>query len=257
MPASPSLAARAEAVLNQLAQVEAQEADRQARLEIENARQRASSSRQALKDALDAIPVLAEFGVPAPPIPSQTLTDLAAARRTLRTAATAIVGAPVDVIARRVRSSSVNQALETAEKTRRYLDSALNRSVEKKRQEILPAGIDKPMIHYPGASYTAGRSVGATADPAAAQGREPRSGRTSAAAPGTSRRGRVVDRGTATARRGPRPPAPGGPRLPAAGRDRGRCSLVAAHAAWSSGGWVTRRTPPASGSCCADERSRP
>ena len=36
MPASPSLAARAEAVLNQLAQVEAQEADRQARLEIEN-----------------------------------------------------------------------------------------------------------------------------------------------------------------------------------------------------------------------------
>ena len=36
MPASPSLAARAEAVLNRLAQVEAQEADRQARLEIEN-----------------------------------------------------------------------------------------------------------------------------------------------------------------------------------------------------------------------------
>ena len=154
MPASPSLAARAEVLLNRLAQVEAQEADRQARLEIENARQRASNSRQALKDALDAIPVLAESGVTAPPIPGQTLSDLAAARRTLRTAATTIVGAPVDVIASRVRSSSVNQALEAAEKTRRYLDSALNRSVEKKRQEILPAGIDKPVIHYPGASYT-------------------------------------------------------------------------------------------------------
>ena len=36
MPASPSLAARAEALLNRLAQVEAQEADQQARLEIEN-----------------------------------------------------------------------------------------------------------------------------------------------------------------------------------------------------------------------------
>jgi hypothetical protein len=159
MPASPSLAARAEAVLNQLAQVEAQEADRQARLEIENACQRASNSRQALKDALDAIPKLAEFGVPAPPITSQTLTDLAAARRTLRTAATAIVGAPVDVIASRVRSSSVNQALEAAEKTRRYLDSALNRSVEKKRQEILPDGIDKPIIRYPGASFLVGAQL--------------------------------------------------------------------------------------------------
>jgi hypothetical protein len=153
MPASPSLAARAEVVLNQLAQVEAQEADRQARLEIENARQRASGSRQALKDAQDAIPVLAESGVPTPPIPGQTLTDLAAARRTLRKAATDVVGVSVNEIARRVRSRSVNQALETAEKYSRYLDSALNRSVEKKRQEILPADIDKPVIHYPGVSF--------------------------------------------------------------------------------------------------------
>jgi hypothetical protein len=153
MPASPSLVARAEIVLNQLAQVEAQEADRKARLEIENARQRASGNRQALKDALDAIPVLAESGVPAPPIPSQTLTDLAAARRTLRTAATAIVGVQIDVIASRVRSNSVNQALEAAEKYSRYLDAALNRSVEKKRLEILPDGIDKPIVLYPGGSH--------------------------------------------------------------------------------------------------------
>ena len=84
MPASPSLAARAEALLNRLAQVEAQEADRQAQLEIENARQRASSSRQALKDALDAIPVLAESGVhrtadpqPDPQRPGRGAEDLA------------------------------------------------------------------------------------------------------------------------------------------------------------------------------------
>jgi hypothetical protein len=154
MPARPSLAARAEVLLNRLAQVEAQESDRQARLEIEKARQRAGSSRQALKDAMDVIPVLVECGVTRPQIPGQTLSDLAGARRTMRTAATTIVGAPVNVIASRVRSSSVNQALEAAERFSRYLNSALNRSVEKKRLEILPPGIDQPIILYPGASYT-------------------------------------------------------------------------------------------------------
>ena len=154
MPASPSLATRAEVLLNRLAQVEALEADRQAKLAIENARQRAGSARQALTDALDVIPVLAESSVTLPTMPGQTLSDLAAARRTLRTAATTIVGAPVSEIASRVQTNSVNQALETAEKTARHLDSALNRSVEKKRQEILPPGIDKPVIHYPGVSYT-------------------------------------------------------------------------------------------------------
>src|ERR1700722_13599076 len=120
MPASPSLPERAEILLNQLAQVVAQEVNEQAQLEIENARQRASGSRQALTDARDAMDVLAASarrprraagdamdvlaasGVTAPPIPTQTLTDLAAARRTLRTTATAIVGAQVDVIASRV-----------------------------------------------------------------------------------------------------------------------------------------------------------
>ena len=153
MPAPLSLAARAEALLNRLAQVESQEADRQARVEIERARQRAGNSRLALKGALDVIPVLAESGVTPPQIPNQTLSDLAGARRTLRTAATTIVGAPVGAIASRVRSASVNQALEAAERFSRHLEAALNRSVEKKRQEILPPGIDEPIIRYPGASY--------------------------------------------------------------------------------------------------------
>ncbi len=133
MPASPSLATRAEILLNRLAQVEAQEADRLAKLAIENARQRAGSARQSLTDALDVIPVLAESSVTLPAMSGQTLSDLAAARRTLRTAATTIVGAPVSEIALRVQTNSVNHALETAEKTARHLDSALNRSVEKKR----------------------------------------------------------------------------------------------------------------------------
>ena len=154
MPASPSLAARAEALLNRLAQVEAQEADRQARLEIETARLRASSSREALKDALGVIPVLAESGV------APTADPRASTRERPGRGADGhcgqrppvIVGAPVGEIASRVRSNSVNNALETAEKFSRSLESALNRSVEKKRQEILPAEIDQPIIAYPGAS---------------------------------------------------------------------------------------------------------
>jgi hypothetical protein len=149
MPESPSLAARAEALLNRLAQVEAQETDRQARLEIERARLRAGRSREALKDALGVIPVLAQSGV-APVIPPAI--DLAGARRALRATATSLVGAPVSEIASRIRSNSVNNALETAEKFSRSLESALNRSVEKRRQEILPPKVDQPVIAYPGAS---------------------------------------------------------------------------------------------------------
>jgi hypothetical protein len=151
MPASQSLAVRAEALLNRLAQVEAQEADRQARLEIAKARLRASSSRKALKDALGVIPVLMESGVN-PAIPASPTLDLTAARRALRTTASSVVGVPVTEIASRIRSQSVNNALETAERFSRLLESALNRSVDKKRQEILPSGIDQPIIVYPGAS---------------------------------------------------------------------------------------------------------
>ena len=152
MPASPSLAARAEALLNRLAQVEAQEDDRQARLEIERARLRASSSREALEDLLGVIPVLAESGVSPPVIPESTVSDLAGARRALRATATSVVGASVGEIASRVGANSVNNALETAERFSRSLESGLNRSVEKKRQEILPPEIDQPIIAYPGAS---------------------------------------------------------------------------------------------------------
>jgi hypothetical protein len=151
MLASRSLAMRAEALLNRLAQVEVQEADRQARLEIARARLRASSSREALEDALGVIPELVESGVN-PVIPVSPAIDLAGARRALRTTATNIVGVPVGEIASRIRSHSVNNALETAEKFSRSLQTALNRAVDKKRQEILPPGIDQPIIVYPGAS---------------------------------------------------------------------------------------------------------
>jgi len=149
--APPSLAARAEVLMNRLVQVEAQETDLQARLEIEKARLRASSSREALEDALGVIPVLAQSGVNLV-IPASPAIDLGGARRALRATATNVVGAPVGEIASRVRSQSVNSALETADRFTRNLISALNRCVEKKRQEVQPPGIDQPIIPYPGAS---------------------------------------------------------------------------------------------------------
>ena len=67
--------------------------------------------------------MLAESGVTVPAIPSQTLSDLAGARRTLRTAATNIVGAPVDEIASRVRSQLGQSApWKPRRSITRYLD---------------------------------------------------------------------------------------------------------------------------------------
>ena len=63
-----------------------------------------------------------------------------------------MVGAPVDDDRQPGPVQLGQPALEAAEKTRRYLDAALNRSVERRRQEILPAGIGEPIVAYPGAS---------------------------------------------------------------------------------------------------------
>jgi hypothetical protein len=149
--ATPPLAARAETLLNRLAKVEAQEADLQARVEIKTVQLRASNIRETLDGALSVIQVLEESGV-SPIVPASPAIDLAGARRALRSTASNLVGASVSDIASRIKASSVNNALGAAEKFSRYLESALNRSVEKRRQEVLPPGIDQPVIAYPGAS---------------------------------------------------------------------------------------------------------
>lgn len=152
MPATESLAARAETLLNRLAQVEAQEADQQARMDVERARARASRSRVALEDSLGLIPVLAEHGVTLSRGPGTGVPDLVKAKAALRSTATAIVGAPVSDVASRTRSPSVNSALETAEKLAKSLLADLNRSVDRMRQKILPEGIEQAIVVYPGAS---------------------------------------------------------------------------------------------------------
>jgi hypothetical protein len=152
MPAPQSLAERAESLLNRLAQVEAQEANQQARSEIEKTRLRASRSHEALEDALRVIPALAESGITPSKIPDPRLADLAKARTALRSGATAVVGSPVGDVASRIRSQSVNDALETADKFARFLEADLNRSVDRKRLQIQPDGIEQPIVVYPGAS---------------------------------------------------------------------------------------------------------
>lgn len=152
MPAPQSLAGRAEVLLNRLAQVQAQEADQHARSEIERARSRANMSRQALDNALRAIPKLAGYGIARPPVSDATATELAKARTALRSAATSIIGAPLGEVAARIRTQSVNNALDSSERFTRNLVAGLNRTVDKKRQEIQPVGIDKPIVPYPGVS---------------------------------------------------------------------------------------------------------
>ncbi|MFI6603535.1 hypothetical protein ACIBHX_45520 [Nonomuraea sp. NPDC050536] len=152
MPTPESLASRAEGLLNRLAQVEAQEADQQARVEIEKIQLRASRAREDLEGALRVIPVLAESGLTQPAVRKATSADLGKARTALRTAATAIVGAPINDVASRIRSQSVGSALDTADKFARFLLGDLNRSVDMKRLQIRPDGIEDPIFVYPGAS---------------------------------------------------------------------------------------------------------
>ncbi len=152
MPSPESLASRAEALLNRLAQVEAQEADQQARAEIEKARMRTSRAREDLDNALRVIPLLAEHGLTLPAARKAIAAELAKARTALRTAATTIVGAPIGDVASRIRSQSVNNALDSAGKFSRSLLVDLNRSVDTKRMQIRPDGIEQPIVAYPGSS---------------------------------------------------------------------------------------------------------
>lgn len=147
-----SFAARAEILLNRLAQVEAQETDRQAQAEIERARLRVSKDRGDLADALRVIQILEESGINPPVIPNGTLADLSKARTALRTAATTMVGAHIGDVVSRIRTQSVNNALMTVEKFTMSLVTGLNRSVDRERLRILPHGIDERIVVYPGVS---------------------------------------------------------------------------------------------------------
>jgi hypothetical protein len=153
MAATETLATRAEAMLNHLAQARADAASQQARTEIEAARARASRIAADLSSAKDAVPIVDECGVAVgPAVPGTLVQEAARARTVLRTAATSMVGAQPDEVASRAGSQSVDTALAAAERLARSMLAGLNRSVERWRQELLPADIDERIVAYPGTS---------------------------------------------------------------------------------------------------------
>lgn len=153
MEVTESLAARAEAMLNRLAQAQAEAASQQARTEMETARARASRVATDLRAARTAVPILAACGAAVgTAVPTTMLLEAARARTALRTAATSMVGAQPDAVVSRARSESVDTALAVAERLARSVLAGLNRSVERWRQESLPAGISERIVTYPGTS---------------------------------------------------------------------------------------------------------
>jgi hypothetical protein len=153
MGTTESLAARAEDMLNRLAQAQAQAVGQQTRTEIETARARASRVAADLREARSAAPVLAECGVTVDTtVPSAVLQEVTRARAALRSSATSMVGALADDVASRVRTQSVDTALASSEKLAKSVLAGLNRSVERRRQELLPAEIGERIVAYPGTS---------------------------------------------------------------------------------------------------------
>jgi hypothetical protein len=153
MAVTETLAARAEAMLNQLAQAQADAASQQVLTEVAAARARATRIATDLRAARDVALVLNECGVSvSPAVPGTLLQETARARTALRAAATSMLGAQPGEVASRAASQSVDTAFAAAERLARSILAGLNRSVERWRQEILPAGIGERIVPYPGTS---------------------------------------------------------------------------------------------------------
>jgi hypothetical protein len=153
MAAAEPLGARAEAMLNRLAQAQAEQSSNQTRTEIETAKARASKITADLWAARNAVPELTETGVAVDlATAGSLLQDVSRARTALRTAATSMVGARPDEVASRAKSQSVDTALTTAERLAKSAMAGLTRSVERWRLENLPTNIDERIVGYPGTS---------------------------------------------------------------------------------------------------------
>ena len=255
MAATETLAARAEAMLNRLAQAQAEAASQQARTEIEAARARASRIAADLCAARDAAPVLAECGVAVDlAVPGALLQEAARARTALRTAATSMVGAQPDEVASRVGSQSVDAALATAEQLARSMLAGLNRSVERRRQELLPAGIGERIVAYPGTSDALVVRLGNIQRRLQQKVENLHRRATGAAGTADQRRCRRLGAGAASAGHRPGRPSPGRPGVPAPGRNRRGGPLAASSPRPWRNGSMTPRTPRTYGWCCDHDR---
>lgn len=149
-----SFVARAESALTGLAALHAQAKDAAAQSTIEAARKRASTARQNLAAVVQAREFLGRQGIPAASISGPLQKELPGARRNLRSVASNVVGLSTTEIAGRVNKETVQSALDAAERLAKTLTATMNKQVEAKRAELCPPDIDKPIVHYPGASYS-------------------------------------------------------------------------------------------------------
>lgn len=147
-----SLATRARTLLDQLGQVREQEQNAEARNAVERARARACRSREILSEVVQSTPALCDWGVARPPVPEAMLPEVTTARRTLRSTATSIAAADTHGIASRIGTRTVDHALGIGEKLAKYLVTEFNKSVDRRRFELLPHDINRTIVPYPGAS---------------------------------------------------------------------------------------------------------
>jgi hypothetical protein len=152
MTATKPLATRARLLLDRLGQAREQQQDAEARNAVERALARARRSAEALAEIARWGPALHNHGVVLPTISKSMLTDVTGARTTLRKTATTIAAAETSKIADRVGARSVDQALAIGEKLVKSHVTELNKSVDQRRIELLPNGIDRPVVSFPGVS---------------------------------------------------------------------------------------------------------
>lgn len=150
MSAQLSMADRAENLLIKLSAAVAGQKNADAVGKIENARQRAKDSREALHSILAALPALDSAGVTRPSLTAARIKEVAKARQTLKATATNVVGKDIDDIASRVSTATVDGYLTLSENLHRALLADIKRAVDKRRIELLPDRISEPIFAFPG-----------------------------------------------------------------------------------------------------------
>jgi len=151
MTVQESFVARAESLLNRLAQLADAEADASASHTIAATNKRVSEVIDGLTKVDIARAELASRQIVVPRPTSKSRTEAGRARGTLRTAATTSVGANAKDLAQRLNTTSMDAAVATAENLLRASLVDLNKAVDAKRKELLPPDIERIIPNYPGA----------------------------------------------------------------------------------------------------------
>lgn len=150
MSAQGSLVSRAESLLNRLGQVAVAEADAAARNTILATNKRVTDVAAGLASVRDAQQELTRRHISIFGLAGKNKTEVSKARTALRSAATGSVGATVAELAQKLHTASVDAAIGNAETMLKSATLELNRAVDAKRRELLPADIERSIPNYPG-----------------------------------------------------------------------------------------------------------